>query len=275
MLRVVKHGLMVVVAVAGSGFLLLGMSFPSYLRTSATTVQQTVQETVPIEFELRRTRDLIDQVLPDLQSQVRMIAQEEVAISGLESEIAKDKARMESEQASLLSLRTQMRTEQVSYEVNGSKISREQMAERLHRRFEQFKQGEMTLQSKQRLLEKRVEGLAAALTMLDTMRHRKAELELKVESLAAQCRIVQSSALASGSTVDDSHLTEANQLLNQLETRLDVAQRVLAHEQEGIALEIPVDKDTVSEERVLLEYDRYFGDATSDHSDDHLTVLND
>jgi len=275
MLRFAKYGLTAVVLASGGGFLLLGMSFPSYLRTSATSVRQTVQETVPIEFQLRRTRDLIDQVLPDLQAQVRIIAQEEVAIAGLESEIARDQARLESEQAALLSFRTQMRVQQVSFEVNGSKISREQMTERIHQRFEQFKQGEMTLQSKQRLLEKRNHGLAASLSSLDTMRHRKAELELKVEALAAQCRLIQASAIETGSSFNASQLSEADQLLDQLETRLDVAQRVLAHEQEGAEMEIPLDRDAVSEEQVLLEYDRYFSDGAEDQPDAKSTVFND
>jgi hypothetical protein len=199
MVRIVKHGLIVVILAVSSGFLLFGMSLPSYLRTSANSVRATVTETVPIEFELRRTRDLIDAVLPDLQSQVRIIAQEEVAIAGLESEIVHDQKRLEAEQATFLSLRNQMRDQQVSFEMRGTKLSREQMAERIHQRLEQFKQGQLTLQSKQRLLEKGNEGLAAALTMLDKMRHRKAELELKVESLSAQCRLVQASAIESGS----------------------------------------------------------------------------
>ena len=275
MLSLAKYGLITVVVASGGGFLLLGMSFPSYLRTSATSVRQTVQETVPIEFQLRRTRDLIDQVLPDLQSQVRIIAQEEVAIAGLVSEIARDQARLESEQAALLSLRTQMRGQQVSFQAGGSKITREQMTERIQQRFEQFKQGEMTLLSKQRLLEKRNDGLAAAISSLDTMRHRKAELELKVEALGAQCRLIQASAIESGSTVDATHLSEADQLLDQLETRLDVAQRVLAHEQEGAEMEIPLEKDAVSEEQVLSEYDRYFGEEAKGLKDEKLTVIND
>jgi len=181
MLRFVKYGLMAVVVASGGGFLLLGLSFPSYLRTSATSVRQTVQDTVPIEFQLRRTRNLIDQVLPDLQSQVCIIAQDEVAIAGLESAIARDQARLESEQAALLSFRTQMRVQQVSFEVNGSKISREQMTER----------------------------------------------------------------------------------------------SVLAHEQEGAEMEIPLDRDTVSEEQVLLEYDRYFSDGAEIQPDAKSTMFND
>ncbi len=256
MLRVAKCGLGAVVAVFGGGFLLLGSGFPSYLQTSATAVRQSVQESVPIEFELRRTRNLIDDVLPDLQAQVRIIAQEEVAIASLEAEIARDRARLDAEQAALVSLRNQMRTKQMSFDINGSNMSRDQLTERIQQRLDQFKQGESTFKSKQRLLEKRNEGLSAALSLLDKMRHRKAELEWKVEALAAECRLVQASAIEAGSTIDASRLSEADHLLDQLETRLAVAQRVLTHEQTGI--EIQIDQETASEADVLAQYDRYF-----------------
>lgn len=261
MVRIAKYGLIAVSLAAVGGFLLFGMSFPSYLRTSANSAREAVTETVPIEFELRRTRDLIDAVLPDLQSQVRIIAQEEVAIAGLESEISKDEKRLDVEQATLLSLRNQMRAQQASFEVSGTKLSRDQVAEQIQQRFERFKQGELTLQSKQRLLEKRNEGLTAALTMLDKMRHRKAELELKVESLAAQCRLVRASAIESSSTVEASRLSEADQLLSQLETRLAVAQRIITHEQDD---QIEFDVEPVNEQQVLLEYDQYFENVDAD-----------
>jgi hypothetical protein len=261
MVRIAKYGLIAVSLATVGGFLLFGMSFPSYLRTSANSVRETVTETVPIEFELRRTRDLIDTVLPDMQAQVRVIAQEEVAIAGLEAEIAKDEKRLDAEQATLLSLRNQMRAQQASFEVSGTKLSREQVTEQIQQRFERFKQGELTLQSKQRLLEKRNEGLAAALAMLDRMRHRKAELELKVESLAAQYRLVRASAIELGSTVDASRLSEADQLLNQLETRLAVAQRIITYEQDD---QIEFDAEPVNEQQVLLEYDQYFENVDAD-----------
>ncbi|MCP4512201.1 MAG: hypothetical protein GY826_38025, partial [Fuerstiella sp.] len=113
-------------------------------------------------------------------------------------------------------------------------------------------------------LEKRHAGLNAALAMLDKMRHRKAELEQKVESLAAQHRLVQASAIESGKLIDGSRLSEADQLLSQIETRLAVAQRVLAHEQDIFA--VSEAEEFVDEEQLLTELDEYFGDGTSDEN---------
>lgn len=101
----------------------------------------------------------------------------------------------------------------------------------------------------------------AALAMLDKMRHRKAELEQKVEALAAQHRLVQASAIESGKLIDGSRLSEADQLLNQIETRLAVAQRVLAHEQDIFA--VSTADELVDEEQLLTELDDYFGDNNS------------
>ena len=130
----------------------------------------------------------------------------------------------------------------------------------MHQRFERYKQGELAIESKTRLLEKRREGLAAALAMLDKMRHRKVELELKVEALAAQSRLLKASEVEAGVVIDGSQLSQADQLLGQIETRLAVAKRVLAHEQDAFA--IPLDDDAIVEENVIAAYDEHFGEKT-------------
>lgn len=256
MLRWIKYGLGAVVVVGVAGFVLLGSNFRSYIHTSTRAAQQAVRDAVPMEFELRRASDMIEAILPDLQSQVRMIAQEEVEISALEADIEESAKRINKEQRTLASLRNKMRVQQVSYSVNGRDIEREQLTEQLHQRFERFKQGELALASKQKLLEKRQDGLNAALAMLDKMRHRKAELEQKVEALAAQHRLVQASAIESGTLIDGSSLSNADQLLENIETRLEVAQRVLAHEQDLFTES--VDDELVDEEQLLAELDEYF-----------------
>ena len=95
MVRWITYSMGTLAAVALLGFLLLGGRFASYVRTSARSVQESVQEAVPLEFELRRARDLIDAILPDLQSHVRTIAQEEVAIAALENDLIVSNQRLE------------------------------------------------------------------------------------------------------------------------------------------------------------------------------------
>ena len=261
MLRWMKFGLGALVLSGIAGFAVLGTNLGSYLATTTTAAQESIRNAVPVEFELRRASDMIRAILPDLQSQVRMIAQEEVEITALENDIEESQQRLSREQQTLASLREKMRVHQVSHSVYGRQIERVELTNQLHQRFDRLKQGELALASKQKLLQKRREGLSAALTMLDKMRHRKAELEQKVEALAAQHRLVQASAIESGRLVDGSQLSEADQLLQQIETRLAVAQRVLAHEQD--LFDVTLTEELVDEEQLLSELDEYFEEAGS------------
>ncbi|EMI53409.1 hypothetical protein [Rhodopirellula sallentina] len=264
MLRIVKFSLGAVAALIVGGFLLLGTSFTSYLRTSARAVQESVQDSVPLEFELRRARDLIDEILPELQSQVRVIAEEEVAIQALRNDLHASTERLSSEKSNLAALRDQLRVQQVSYRIGDREVPRKQLAGQLRSRLERFKQSELAIDMKTRLLEKREEVLGAALFKLEEMRNRKVQLEQKVEMLIAQDRLQKASRvdseLGSKMAVGGSEMREADELLDQIETRLAVAQRVLEHEQDVVA--IPLDDSAMTENDILSAYDLHF-DGTS------------
>ena len=259
MFRCAKFAIATVAIFLVGGFIFWGRSFPSYIKTSARAVQQSVKDQVPIEFELRRARDMIESILPELQGQIRVIAQEEVAIANLENDIAQSSARLASEQSTLSSLRDEMRVQKVSYRLNERSVSRKELTEQIARRFNRFKQGELTITSKQHLLDRRKENLNSALNALEAMKHRKVELEQKVEMLAAQAQSLKASQIQSGVQIDGSELSEADQLLSQIETRLAVAQRVLAFDQ-GVDQTTWSD-EIVDEHQVLLEFDRYFDET--------------
>ncbi|EMI44321.1 hypothetical protein [Rhodopirellula sp. SWK7] len=264
MLHVVKYSLWATAVLIVGGFLLLGANFTSYIRTSTRAVQESVQDAVPLEFELRRARDLIDAILPDLQTQVRVIAEEEVAIKALENDILASTQKLHEEKATLASFRNRMRVQQVSYPIGGRMVSREQLAEQLRARLERFQQGELAITTKSDLLQKRRDGLNAALTMLDQMRNRKLQLEQKVEMLVAQDRLLKASQVDAGIAIDGSGLSKADQLLDQIETRLAVAQRVLDHEQDEFA--IPLEPSVLTEDAVLTAYDEHFGKENESQS---------
>ena len=259
MLRLLKYGVGAVLAVCLTGFLVFGSDLTSMISTTAKSVQRKVKQSVPLEFELQRAKEKISEILPDLQSQVRMIAEEEVAVAKLAKEVSADEARLESQESKLTLLREKMRTRQVSYSVGQIDLNRQQMTDQFQARFNHFKQSKLSLEAKWKLLEKRKEGLSAAVSMLDQMRCRQSELKLKVEALAAQHRLIKASQIESGTLVDGSQLSQADQLLDQIETRLLVAQRVIDYQDEGLEasdLEVAVD-----EQDVLSEFDAYFGDG--------------
>ena len=257
MFRFIKYTTGGVLAVFIGGFLLFGSDLTSMLKTSANSIRQSARQSVPVEFELDRAKDQINDILPDLQSQVRMIAEEEVAISRLEKEVAQDQQRMRKLEQSLSGLRKKVRTNQVSWRVGEANLDRQQFTKHLQSRFSHLKQAKLSTESKERLLAKRREGLAAAVTLLEEMRLRQSELELKVESLAAQHRLIKASAIDSGELIDDSHLSQADQLLGEIENRIEVAERMMTYGR-GI-MDVPVEEDNDSTESVLAEIDQYFG----------------
>jgi len=80
---------------------------------------------------------------------------------------------------------------------------------------------------------------------------------LKVESLTAQHRLIKASKIDSGNLIDDSHLSQADQLLGEIENRIEVAERMMTYER-GI-MDVPVEDADAATEDVLAEIDQYFG----------------
>jgi len=69
-----KTILVTVVCLFLAGGLLFGKDLLSYVRGSAKSVQDVVKDSVPIEFELRRARDLLEEIIPEMHANIRMIA---------------------------------------------------------------------------------------------------------------------------------------------------------------------------------------------------------
>ena len=162
---------------------------------------------------------------------------------------------MEEEQARIATLRDSLEKPQARYCFGGQEYPRSYVKEDLANRFERFKESEVVLAGKKRLLSTRENSLHAAMQLLERTRGRKRALEDQIESLASQYRLVKASAVGSHIQVDNSKLAQTEKLIAQIKKRLDVAERVLAHESKFVQA-IPV--DAVPEEDLLTQVDDYF-----------------
>jgi peptidoglycan hydrolase CwlO-like protein len=254
----IKNVAVVTLGVIAVGLFVFGTDVFSYVSTSARSVKTAVKDNVPIEFELQRARDMIEQILPELQANIRLIAQEEVEIATLEKEIAQAQEDLVDQQRGIAHLRNRLDSQQVSFEVGPANYSREQLTDRLAHRFERFKESETAMVGRERLLEARRRSLAAAEQMLDRARQQKGELEQKIEGLVAQHRLIQSSSVAVDLQVDGRRLNKADHLIKDIQKRLDVAQRVIARQSDF--LDDQTDVSYVDEESLLAEIDQHFDD---------------
>lgn len=255
----VKRGAVATVGLTLVGGLLFGDDLISYVKSSANAVQRTAKGAVPIEFELTRARDLLDEIIPEMHANVQRIATEEVELASLKADIKASTEKLAEERARVAKLRDVVSIETASYRIGGQKYTHEQVVDDLSRRFESVKEAEDVLAGKQRLLTQREATLAAAEQMLRKTQSQKSLLEDKIESLASQHRLVQAAAVGSKVQMDNSKLAQTEKLIGEIKKRLDVAERVLARESEFVQ---PIEISVVDEADLLAQVDEYLHGPT-------------
>ncbi len=255
-MRVAKIG---VVSLAGLGLtagLLFGTDLGSYVWTSTNTVRTAVRDSVPIEFELQRARDLLEDIIPEMQANVGLIAKEEVEIANLNEDIERGQTSLAAEKVRIAKLGDALKTQQVRYVFGGLDYSHDQVKAELARAFDRYKEGEIVLTGKQRLLDTRKKSLQAAVQMLERTRGEKARLEDRIAALDSQYRLVKAASTTSRVQVDNSKLAQTEKLIGDIKKRLDVAERVLAHEAQFVQ---PIEIDVISEKDLLAQVEEHFG----------------
>ena len=265
--KMLKLCLIVVISVCIVGGLLFGKDLVSYLRSSARSVQTAVKGSIPIEFELRRARDLIDDIIPEMHANIRLIAQEEVEVVSLKSDIETSQESIAQQRGRLAQRREALDKQFAGYTLGGRACSREELTEDLAGMFERFKEAELALASKRRLLAAREKSLAGAMELLERTRARKRVLEDKVSSLQGQYRLLQAASVGSRINLDNSKLAQSEKLINQIKKRLDVAERVLTHESRFVQT---APREMVGEAELLEQIDEYL---CPDAPDDELAAI--
>jgi len=261
-MKTAKIAAVAAAAVCLIGGLLFGTDLLSYMTSSARSVRTAVKDAVPIEFELRRARDLLDDIIPEMQANVRLIAQEEVEVAGIKRDIEQHTKAVAQERQAVAKLREALATDQVKYTFASQEYTRQQVKEELARRFDRFKEAEVIMASKQRLLAAREKSLNAAMEVLERTRSQKARLEDQIASLEAQHRLVKAASVGSRVQVDNSKLAQTEKLISDIKKRLDVAEKVLAHEAQFVEA-IPV--DTIDEKDLLAQVDGHLAGRSGAH----------
>src|SRR5215212_1614641 len=87
--KVIKLGLLSLAGAAVLGAVVFGSDVCSYATSGARSIRAGVTDNVPVEFQLRRARDLVDDIVPEMHANIRIIAQQEVEISALRDDIAR------------------------------------------------------------------------------------------------------------------------------------------------------------------------------------------
>jgi chromosome segregation ATPase len=228
--KLIKLGVLTTAGAAVLGGALLGTDLCSYVGTSFHSASQAVKQNVPVEFQIRRARDLLDATGPEMQKNIRLIAEEEVDIASLHGEIAQATQSLSAEKTRLASLRDELTSTQVSFTIGDLSYTRPQLTQELSQRFTCYKEAETALDQKRQLLQNREAALAAANQAMQVASDQRATLQAQIDGLESHYRLIQATAVGTDVQVDNTKLAQAEKVVGDVRRQLDISERMLAEE---------------------------------------------
>lgn len=234
-----------------------GRDVMSYVRTWGNSVRQTVKKEVPVEFEVARARELVENLVPDIRNCMHVIAEQEVDVDQLTAEMTRKQTELATQKDAIQWRGSELKSGKTSFEIAGQKYSAEQVRADLAKRFERFKISEDTLKREQKILDARQAALKANREKLDNMLAAKTDLELQLEQLEARLKSVQAAETISTVSIDDSELTRAKKLIRELNKQIDVREKVMATDGKLTDL-IPIEPKNTAPKDLESQIESYF-----------------
>ncbi len=247
------------------GIFVFGAGALSYVRTSAGYVKDSVRDAVPMEFQIQRARHEIENLVPEVRKNTYVIAKEEVEVQRLEEQVAEAKKGLKKDKGEIMRLNTDLGTGEGVFRYAGVSYSASEVKIDLANRFKRYQTNEATLASLRQILVARQQSLGAARQKLEGMMAAKRQLKVEVENLEARLQMIAATKASSKYQFDDSRLGRVKELVSNLRTRLDVAERMV-NADTHFHDEIPLDETAPDD--IVDQVTEYF----SEHSPTVETV---
>lgn len=252
----IKKGLLGAALGAGALYLAFGTSAPSYVRTAFHKARHSVKSTVPVQFEIDKTREEITRLEPVIKDNIEAYARNEVEVETLEREIAATRANLDVEKSALLALTDRVRTG--DFRLTGHvNYTAEEVNADLARRFDHYRNVKRILEEREKTLKSKHQGLAAARKQLDAMSAQKKTLMSKLDAIEARLKAIEATRASNEFDFDDSALARAKQSVEELDNRLEVLARKAEYEGRYADVGIPIGTDHGRD--VVKEIDAEFG----------------
>jgi len=251
----------------GLGTFVFGRDFLSYARTWGSSVRRAVKSEVPLEFEIERANEMVQNLVPDIRECMHLIAEQQVEVEELSQQIAERERNLAFQKEALLALRRKLDSSRTSFVFAGHSYTRHEVRCDLAKRFERYRIAEETLKREKQILRAREQALQANQEKLRNMLMAKKDLEVQLEQLEARLKAVQAAETVATLDLDDTRLARAKKLIRELNKQLDVREKMLDAEGQFAGL-IPVEsEDAASNHNIGEQIDRYF-QTDKDRADD-------
>jgi hypothetical protein len=242
----IKRTLLVATGLGVTTLVLFGRDAASYVSTSYHRLTDSVQESVPVEFQIDRARQMVRDLEPEIRRSMHVIAKEEVALEQLNEQIGHNQSKADKDKNDILRLQADLADGKDLYRYASRSYSNDEVKQDLARRFNRFKVADDTLASMKHMRNAREQNLDAAQQKLSAMINARRKLEVDLQNLEAKRKLVEVAQASSEYVFDDTQLARCKELIGDIRTRLDVAAK-LANADVNVDVEIPLDDATPSD----------------------------
>jgi chromosome segregation ATPase len=245
-------------------------SVGSYVNFAWKKAKATAGNSVPLEWEIERLREEVSNLVPDMKKQLSSIAEEKVAIDRLGKEITVAKTNLNEQEENIKQMRADLKdhkgdTATIAYGGN-HKITPERLKEKIGKDWQTFRLAEENLKNKEQLLEARKSALDASLQKLAEMKTRKEQMEVEVQKLDLKLKELRVAEARNKFHVDDSQVSKCQQMLDDINARIDTQITTNALQGQFVNDEIPV-ADKVKATKAIQEIDERFPEVQSTKTD--------
>jgi hypothetical protein len=235
----IKKLVLVVVGLGLTTVVLFGRNAASYVSTTYHRLTDSVEESVPVDFQIDRAKQMVRDLDPEIRRSMHIIAKEEVALEQLNTQLTGNQEKADKDKQDILRLQTDLGQNKREYHYASRTFTCDEVKQDLSRRFNRFKVSDDTLSSMKQMRDAREKNLDAAHQKLAALINARRKLEVDVQNLEAKRKLVEVAQASSDFVFDDSQLARAKDLINDIRTRLDVAAK-LANADVKVDAEIPL-----------------------------------
>ncbi len=241
----------------------LGVPLFSYARCGASWLKSSASDAMPLEWELKRARQMIADLKPEIKVNAKRIAEEKVDVARLQSQLGETQDRLAKTKSDIERLTEDLRSENSYYTYGDRTYTSTQVKNDLGNRFKRFKTRRATADKLEQMLSARESSLRAAQERMEAMLSAKSQLEVEVENLQARVGALRVAQTSSSLNLDDSQLARTRELLDEIATRIDVEEETMNVDVEFFG---EIELDEPSEGNLLDEITSYFDNSNGQSS---------
>ncbi len=230
--------------------LAVGVPLSSYARCGMGWIKDSASEAMPLEWELKRARQMITDLRPEISDNAERIAREKIQVVRLEKQLTETESRLAKSENDIQRLTQDLDGGDEQFVYAGRHYSSVQVKDDLKNRFKRFKTRRATADKLEQMLTARRSSLSAALARMEEMLSARSQLEVEVENLQARLASLRVAQTASDLSLDDSHLSQTRRLLDEIGVRIDVEEETMSVDAEyfgEINLEEPDDENLLDD----------------------------